>query len=85
MPSERPAPPSSPVKVTLLSQTDYNKPIISVMNISKIAGIAPTLVTTDRLLTRTKIRTDPPVIRKPPRKLLMNVSRPNVMPLSVFG
>jgi hypothetical protein len=85
MPSERPVPPSSPEKVTLLSQSDYNKPIISVMNISKITGIAPTLVTNDLLLTRAKVRTDPPVVRKPPRKLLMNVSRQNAMPLSVFG
>jgi hypothetical protein len=85
MPSERPTPSSSPVKVTLLSERDYNKPMISVINISKITGIAPTLATTDRLLNRIKVRTDPPVIRRPPRKLLMNVSRETVMPLSVYG
>jgi len=85
MPSERPTPSSSPVKVTLLSETDYNKPMISVINISRITGIAPTLATTDRLLNRIKVRTDPAVIRRPPRKLLMNVSRETIMPLSVYG
>jgi len=85
MPSERPTPPPTPINVSLLSQSEYKKLTISVTNTSKITGVAPTLATTDRLLTRAKMRNDPPIIRRPPRRLVMNISRQTNMPLSVYG
>lgn len=85
LPSERLVPPSAPVKIPLISQIEYKKPMISVANINKITGVAPTLATTNRLLNRAKLRTDPSVIRRPPRKLKLNTSHETTMPLSVYG
>ena len=81
MPSERPPSLSINEKISLLSQTKYTKPLISVMNTSKINATAPTLVTTKRA----KVRTDTSVIQRPPRKLVLNASHETIMPLSVFG
>ncbi len=83
MPSERSVRPSAPVKV-LLSESEFNKPTISTVNVNKITGVAPTLATTDRLLNRAKMRNDPSVIRRPPRKLTMDISHETIMPFSIY-
>jgi hypothetical protein len=85
MPSEQPAQPSTSRKFSLLSQSQYKKPTISVMDTSKLTRPAPALVITDRSLNRDKIRNDPSVIRRPPRKLVANVSHDTILPLSVYG
>lgn len=85
MPSERPVLPSSAAKFSLISQSQHKKTSISVTNVSKITGVASTLATTNRLLNRAKIQTNPPVIRRPPRKLILNASHETIMPLSVYG
>ncbi|CAF2520710.1 unnamed protein product [Rotaria sp. Silwood2] len=78
-----PAPSFTPVKIS--SQSQHKKTIIPVMNTSKVAGTAPNLITTDRLLNRAKTHNDESVIRRPPRKLVLNVTHETIMPLSVFG
>jgi hypothetical protein len=84
MPSERLGPRTS-MKNPLLSQLQYRKPSISVINISTMTDITPHLTIADRLLNRDKIRTDPSAIRRPPRRLLINSSHDTIMPLTVYG
>ncbi len=50
-----------------------------------VFNIAPTLATTDRLLNRPTIRNDPSVIRRPPRRLIMNTSHYSIFALKVYG
>lgn len=85
MPSEQSVRTSTPVKIPVLSELENKKPIISMMNINNITAVAPTLVTTNRLLNRAKIRIDSSAIRRPPRKLRINVNYETIMPLSVCG
>ncbi|CAF0778896.1 unnamed protein product [Rotaria sordida] len=85
MPPVQPALSITPVKIISSSQSQYQKPTISIMDTRKVDGTAPNLVTADRLLNRTKTRNDASVIRRPPRKLDLNVTHETIMPLSVYG
>ena len=85
MPSERPIPTTKQTKISLLTQLQDKEPMISVANINKMTSIAPTLATTNRLLNRAKTQIDPPVIRRPPRKLRTNITHQTIMPVSVYG
>jgi hypothetical protein len=73
------------MKISSVSQSQTKTSNISVQSNSKITSIAPTLATADRLLNRDKIRNDPSVIRRPPRRLIMNPTHEIMMPLSVYG
>ncbi len=83
MPSQRPVTASIPMQISSVSENITS--IIPVQSNSKITSVAPTLATTDRLLNRAKIRNDPSVIRRPPRRLIMNLTHETMMPLSVYG
>jgi hypothetical protein len=51
-----------------------------------IPVITPTFVTTNRLLNRAKVRNDAPVIiRRPPRRLIINTKYETIMPLATYG
>ena len=84
LPSERSAL-SNPMNKPLLTQLPYKKSTISVMNTSKLTDIPPTLPRANRLLNRAKMQNDALIIRRPPRKLHMNVVHETIMPLTVYG
>ena len=54
-------------------------------NATQAKSSAPVLVTAARLLNRARVRDAPVVIRRPPRRLLINVVHETVMPLAVYG
>ncbi len=81
MPSEQSASILNSEKDLLLFQSENKKSIVSFVDNSKTIDVA----TTNRLLNRAKMRTDPSVIRRPPRKLIMNATHETIMPLSVYG
>jgi hypothetical protein len=85
MPSERFSQVSSSEKISLSSQSENKKLDVSFVDTKKTIGVAPTLATTTRLLNRAKMRTDPSVIRRPPRKLIINAAQETIMPLTVYG
>ena len=61
------------------------KESVPVINTNKLRTNAPTLATTERLLNRSTIRNDVSVIRRPPRRLLINITRETIAPLSVYS
>ena len=65
-------------------QVETNEPI-PVIGSNKTRGTAPILTTMDRLLKRDKIRNDASVIRRPPRRLLINTMRETIVPITVYG
>ena len=85
LPSERIAQISSIEKISLSPRTENRKPVILYVDSYKTIGIAPTLATTDRLLNRAKMRADSSVIRRPPRRLIVNAAQETIMPLTVYG
>ncbi|CAF1335372.1 unnamed protein product [Rotaria magnacalcarata] len=87
MPSERLVLPpiNIPAKATLLCKPKYQKSTVSVMDTSQLTNTVANAVTTNRLSNRPKIKNDAPIIRKPSRKLVLNVSHETMMPLSVYG
>lgn len=86
MPSEQfLLPPVNMAKVSAVPKSQKEKSINSVKDTNKLTGITPNLATPNRLLNRAKIQSDASIIRKPPRKLIVNVTHETVMPLSVYG
>jgi hypothetical protein len=85
LPSERVAQVSNIENVSLSPRTENKKPVISYVDIYKTIGVGPTLVTTDRLLNRAKMRSDSSVIRRPPRRLIVSAAQETIMPLTVYG
>ncbi|CAF3526830.1 unnamed protein product [Rotaria socialis] len=87
MPSERLVLPpiNIPVKATLLCESRHQKSTVPVMDTSQLTSTVANVVTTNRLSNRPKIKNDVPMIRKPSRKLVLNVSHETMMPLSVYG
>jgi len=50
-----------------------------------VIDIAPTSATTDRLLNRAKIQNYPSVIRRPPRRLIINTAYHGIYVSKVYG
>ncbi|CAF0854966.1 unnamed protein product [Rotaria sordida] len=68
------------------SQLEFETPTtLSTIHINTTTGNASNLVTNDRLLNRAKMRIDASVIRRPPRRLLINVTHETLVPLSIYG
>jgi hypothetical protein len=72
LPPGRPVPRTPVINPGLQFETKSPIPVI---------GIA----TTDRLLNRATIRNDPSVIRRPPRRLIMNTSHYSIFALKAYG
>ncbi|CAF2403373.1 unnamed protein product [Rotaria sp. Silwood2] len=76
----------TPMKKSSESQLKFEtKTTLPTIRTNTTTGTAPTLVTTDRLLNRAKMRIDASVIRRPPRRLIINVTRETLVPLSIYG
>ncbi len=65
-------------------QMEINEPIPVIVS-NKTRDTAPSLAATDRLLKRDKMRIDASVIRRPPRRLLINTVRETIVPITVYG
>ncbi|CAF0983862.1 unnamed protein product [Rotaria sp. Silwood1] len=61
------------------------KTTLPAIRTNRTNGNAPTLATADRLLNRAKMRIDASVIRRPPRRLMINVTRETLVPLSIYS
>ncbi|CAF4542352.1 unnamed protein product [Rotaria sp. Silwood1] len=61
------------------------KTTLPAIRTNRTNGDAPTLATADRLLNRAKMRIDASVIRRPPRRLMINVTHETLVPLSIYS
>ncbi|CAF4544869.1 unnamed protein product [Rotaria sp. Silwood1] len=61
------------------------KTTLPAIRTNRTNGNAPTLATADRLLNRAKMRIDASVIRRPPRRLMINVTHETLVPLSIYS
>ncbi len=87
MPSERLVLPpiNTATKATLLCESQYKKSTVSVTDTSQFTGTIANVVKMNRLSNRSKIQNDAPIIRRSPRRLVLNVSHETMMPISVYG
>jgi len=85
MPSERPIQQSKSARRSLPNEIQLNQPILPAPDPIKTTGVAPTLATSSRLLNRAKMQVYFLLIRRPPRKLRINMTHETIMPLSVYG
>ncbi|CAF1062858.1 unnamed protein product [Didymodactylos carnosus] len=81
MPSER----STVTKSSKASTPSSTKALRPMTNASQAKSTAPVWSTAPRLLNRARVLDAPVVIRRPPRRLIINVVRETVMPLTVYG
>lgn len=61
------------------------KPIIVTTNITKNQSTTPVFATDARLLNRAKMQNQNLIIRRPPRKLMINITHETMLPLAVCG
>ena len=82
MPSERLTPPSTSMKTEVLSQSQYKNSTVTIMNTKKITSMSSTSNATDHSSNQTPIQSYASVIRRPSRKLVLNISHETILPLS---
>ena len=74
------------VNKSSVSQIQFEtKAPIPVIGSNQINGSVPTLTLNDRLLNRPTMHVDASIIRRPPRRLIRNVTHENIVRLAVYG